>query len=37
MDSAEGGSAKVSDLRKVYVASDENVDLKYLSLRGIDL
>jgi hypothetical protein len=37
-DSAEGGSATVGgDLRKVYVATDEIVALKYLSSRGNDL
>jgi hypothetical protein len=35
MDSAEGGGATVADLRKVYVARDENVLLKYLSSWGI--
>jgi len=36
--SAEGGSATVGgDLRKVYVATDEIVALKYLSSRGNDL
>ena len=34
----EGGSATVGgDLRKVYVATDQKVVLKYLSSRGIDL
>jgi hypothetical protein len=31
MDSAEGGGVTVGDLRKVYVAADDNVVLKYLS------
>ncbi len=35
-DSAEGGSATVGDLRKVYVATDEIVVLKYLSSQGFD-